>query len=208
MIETIRQFVRQMLNPRTSHRSDEAMQHTRSTNRRSTRATEIDVRMMRRAIELAKQAAKNNEVPVGAVVYQGSRIIAEAANNREASRDPVGHAELLAISEAGKKLGEWRLTDCSLAVTLEPCPMCAGAMVNARVGRLIYGTTDPKAGACHTLYNIPTDDRLNHSVEVIDGVLADECAQVLKDFFRRRREENKNTRAGNGARRAVARCGR
>ncbi|MHC5003219.1 MAG: nucleoside deaminase, partial [Planctomycetota bacterium] len=121
----------------------------------------IDLAMMRRALELAQVAAAAGEVPVGAVVYRGERIIAEAANNREATKDPVGHAELLAISKAGQALREWRLTDCSLAVTLEPCPMCAGALVNARLGRLIYGATDPKAGACHTLFRIPTDRRLN-----------------------------------------------
>lgn len=159
--------------------------------RRFVNVTDVDLRMMRRAIELGELAAAQDEVPVGAVIYRGSEIIAEAANNREASGDPVGHAELLAISEAGKKLGAWRLNDCTLAVTLEPCPMCAGALVNARLGRLIYGTTDPKAGACHTLYRIPTDNRLNHKVEVIGGVMADECAKLLKDFFRRRRNENK-----------------
>lgn len=163
--------------------------------RRFVNVTDIDLKMMRRAIELGELAAASDEVPVGAVIYRGDTIIAEAANNREATGDPVGHAELLAISEAGKKLSEWRLSDCTLAVTLEPCPMCAGALVNARVGRLIYGTTDPKAGACNTLYRIPTDARLNHKVEVIGGVMADECAKLLKDFFKRRRNENKQAKA-------------
>ena len=106
----------------------------------------------------------------------------------------MAHAELLAISRAGRALGEWRLSDCSLAVTLEPCPMCAGAMVNARLGRVIYGARDPKAGACHSLFRIPTDHRLNHAVMMIPDVLADECGQVLKDFFRRKREARKNGR--------------
>lgn len=153
--------------------------------------TETDLAMMRRALALAAQAAQEGEVPVGAVVYKGTRIIAEAANNRESTQDPVGHAELLAMSAAGKTLGEWRLTDCSLAVTLEPCPMCAGAMVNARLGRLIYGTDDPKAGACKTLFRIPTDERLNHRVTVVRGVLADRCRQQLREFFQHRRRQNK-----------------
>lgn len=157
--------------------------------------SEIDLAMMRRAIALADQAAALGEVPVGAVVYRGETILAEAFNNREATGDPTGHAELLAISKAGKKLGEWRLTDCSLAVTLEPCAMCAGALVNARLGKLIYGTTDPKAGACHTLFRIPTDRRLNHEVKIVGGVLMEECKAQLQAFFRNRRVENKSARS-------------
>jgi tRNA(adenine34) deaminase len=148
--------------------------------------------MMRRAIELAREAAAIGEVPVGAVVYKGSTIIAEAYNLREKLTDPVGHAELLAISEAGKSLGTWRLNNCSLAVTLEPCPMCAGAIINARIGRVVYGAVDPKAGACESLYRIPTDSRLNHKSEVVNGVLAQECGQLLKDFFKQRREAKRN----------------
>lgn len=155
----------------------------------------IDVAMMERAIELARKAAAQDEVPVGAVVYRGNRIIAEGYNLREASNDPVAHAELLAVSRAGRALGEWRLSDCSLAVTLEPCPMCAGALVNARLGRLVYGATDPKAGACESLFQITTDRRLNHEVEIVSGVLADRCGQLLKDFFKQKRERNKARRA-------------
>jgi tRNA(adenine34) deaminase len=151
--------------------------------------TATDLAMMQRALELAEQAAAVGEVPVGAVVYRNDRIIAEAANNRESSCDPVGHAELLALARAGKRLQAWRLTDCSLAVTLEPCPMCAGALVNARVSRLIYGATDPKAGACESLYRIPTDPRLNHEVQVLPGVMADRCAELLRSFFRQRRAD-------------------
>ncbi len=176
------------------------MSELRLAGRRQSNLSEIDLRMMRHAMELARKAALQGEVPVGAVVYRGGQIITQAANNREETRDPVGHAELIAISEAGRKLKDWRLNDCSLAVTLEPCPMCAGAMVNARLGRLIYGASDPKAGACDTLYHIPTDKRLNHEVEVIGGVLSDECGQLLKDFFRMRREQKKAARGGNGAR--------
>jgi len=162
-------------------------------NRRD--VTDREVRMMRRAIELACEAADIDEVPVGAVIYREDEIVAEAYNIREASTDPTGHAELLAIRAASEALGRWRLNDCSLAVTLEPCPMCAGAIVNARIGTLIYGATDPKAGACDTLYGIPTDDRLNHRVEVVGGVLARECGELLRDFFRRRRQANRERRA-------------
>lgn len=153
--------------------------------------TDTDLVMMQRALELAEQAAAVGEVPVGAVVYRDNRVIAEAANNREATQDPAGHAELVAISEAGRNLNEWRLSDCSMAMTLEPCPMCAGAMVNARLGRVIYGATDPKAGACKTLYRIPTDSRLNHKVKVIGGVMAEQSKKLLQKFFRERREANK-----------------
>ncbi len=157
-------------------------------------AGELDRRMMARAIELAARAAAEGEVPVGAVVYRGEEIVAEGWNRREATGDPVGHAELLAMSEAGRRLGRWRLHDCSLAVTLEPCPMCAGAMVNARLRRVVYGADDPKAGACRTLYAIATDPRLNHRVEVIAGVEAAACGGLLSGFFRRRRAERKIAR--------------
>jgi len=149
--------------------------------------TVTDRAMMDRAIWLAEEAGRAGEVPVGAVVYRDEQVIAEAANNRERTTDPTGHAEIVVLREAGERLGTWRLNDCSLAVTLEPCPMCAGAMVNARLGRLIYGTTDPKAGACHTLYAIPTDPRLNHRVRVIGGIEANRCRKLLTDFFRARR---------------------
>jgi len=152
-----------------------------------TQVTARDVAMMQRALVLAAAAAETGEVPIAAVVYRGDEVLAEAANNREASGDPIGHAEMLALSAAGRGLGSWRLHDCAMAVTLEPCPMCAGAMVNARLGRLVYGADDPKAGACRTLYSIPTDVRLNHRVTVIGGVLADQCAEVLQAFFGQRR---------------------
>jgi len=155
---------------------------------------DLDVRMMRRAIDLGRKAAAVGEVPVGAVIYKGDRIIAEAFNIRESTKDPIGHAEMLVISRAGKALNDWRLTGCTLAVTLEPCPMCAGALVNSRLERLVYGCTDPKAGACHTLYRIPSDRRLNHEVEVIGGVLAEQCKTLLKAFFQQRREANKSIR--------------
>ena len=150
-----------------------------------------DIRMMERAIVLARKAAAIGEVPVGAVVYRDNEIIAEASNNREASSDPTGHAELVALRSAGRRIDAWRLQGCSVAVTLEPCPMCAGAMVNARVGRLVYGASDPKAGACDTLYEITRDPRLNHRLETVGGVLADRCGRLLSDFFRQRRAEKR-----------------
>ncbi len=162
--------------------------------------------MMRRAIELARKSAAADEVPVGAVIYRGDEVIAEAHNLREAVHDPTGHAELMAIRKAAEKLKTWRLSDCSLAVTLEPCPMCAGAIVQARVGRLVYAATDPKAGAVHSLYNLCTDKRLNHSVEIVHGVLAQEAGELLKAFFRRRRAEKKADRdggSGSGQRRRI-----
>jgi tRNA(adenine34) deaminase len=149
--------------------------------------TTFDLAMMERAIELGRQGSLKGEIPVGAVVYRGQEIISEAHNLRETMHDPSAHAERLAITEAGQKLETWRLTDCSLAVTLEPCPMCAGLLVNARLHRLVYGATDPKAGACDTLYNIPSDKRLNHAVEVHGGVMADQCADLLRCFFLERR---------------------
>jgi tRNA(adenine34) deaminase len=161
--------------------------------------TDTDIAMMERAIALANKAAALGEVPVGAVVYRGQEIVAEAFNMREADNDPTGHAELIALSMAGRKLGEWRLNDCSLAVTLEPCPMCAGALVNARLGRLIYGASDPKAGACETLFKIPVDSRLNHRVRMIGGVLAHKCRQQLRGFFQDRRRDNREGRSAKSA---------
>lgn len=154
----------------------------------------IDLAMMDRAISLAQAAARVGEVPVGAVVYRDDEILAEAANSRETSSDPTGHAELIALRLAGERIDAWRLEGCSVAVTLEPCPMCAGAMVNARVQRVIYGASDPKAGACHTLYEITHDPRLNHRIETIGGIKADICAGLLTDFFRQRRAERRAER--------------
>lgn len=153
--------------------------------------TVVDLAMMDRAIELAEQAAAIGEVPVGAVVYRGNEIIAEAANTREFDRDPCGHAEFLAIRAAAKKLKDWRLSECSLAVTLEPCTMCAGAIVNARVGRVIYGAIDAKAGACESLYRITADERLNHRPHMYTGVKAERCATLLKEFFKKLRDDRK-----------------
>lgn len=147
--------------------------------------TETDVAMMRRALVLAAHAASLGEVPVGALVYETATgtVLAEAHNRRELDNDPAAHAEFLAMREACRVRGDWRLADCTLVVTLEPCPMCAGLVVNARVGRLVYGAPDPKAGACRSLMSLTTDPRLNHRVEPVPGVLADESASLLRAFF-------------------------
>ena len=142
---------------------------------------------MKQALELAKQAEKQAEVPVGAVVVQNKRLIASAFNQKEQKKQATGHAEILAIEAASKKLGRWRLDDCVLYVTLEPCIMCAGAIVSARINRLIYSCRDPKAGAIHSLYQITSDTRLNHQVSVTEGLLAEESSQLLKEFFRKKR---------------------
>lgn len=148
-----------------------------------------DVEAMHRALELARSAAAEGEVPVGAVVYEteNGRVLGEAANRRECDADPSAHAEYLAIVRASKAIGDWRLNHCTLVVTLEPCVMCAGLIVNARVGRLVYGAADPKAGAAGSLYRLTEDQRLNHRVTPIQGVLASESAALLRSFFRDRR---------------------
>jgi len=151
-----------------------------------------DVAMMRRALDLARQAAALGEVPVGAVIYRGLEVIAEAANDREATRDPAGHAELVALRRAGQRLGRWRLHDCRMAVTLEPCPMCAGALVNARLSGLVFAAFDPKAGAVGTLYDIPRDQRLNHRLPCAGGLLAPEAVGLLRAFFRERRGQERS----------------
>lgn len=150
--------------------------------------TPRDIEMMQHAIELAEAAGREGEIPVAAVLYDEHEIIASGSNRREHDHDPTAHAEIVALREAGRRLGGWRLDRCSMAVTLEPCPMCAGALVNARLGRVVFGAWDEKAGACETLYMIPEDERLNHSVEVIGGVLEPQCARLLSSFFEARRK--------------------
>jgi len=146
-----------------------------------------DESFMREAYEEAQQAAVVGEVPVGAVVVHRGTIIARAHNRRELDGDPTAHAEILALREAAEVLGSWRLEDCTLYVTLEPCFMCAGAVVNGRVARLVFGATDPKAGAVGSLADVPGDPRLNHRPEVVGGVLAEDCGSILKEFFAARR---------------------
>ena len=144
---------------------------------------------MNAAIEQANAARRLNEVPIGCVIWHepSSRIIAAGHNERETTEDPTAHAEIVAMRRAAQQLGTWRLTDCTLVVTLEPCCMCAGAIINARVPRLIYGCDDPKAGAVRTLHRLCEDDRLNHRVEVTTGLMAEECAELLRAFFRDQR---------------------
>src|SRR5438034_4787360 len=146
---------------------------------------------MRQALVQARLAFDAGEVPVGAVIVHQDRVIAEAYNQREMLHDPTAHAEMVAITQAAEALGSWRLLDCTLYVTLEPCPMCAGAIVQARLPTVVYGTTDPKAGACHTLFQITADPRLNHQATVIGGVLANECRALLQEFFAKQRANGK-----------------
>jgi tRNA(adenine34) deaminase len=145
--------------------------------------------LMGEAIRLAHEAEGLGEVPIGCVVWHGPsrRIIGRGFNRRILDHDPSGHAEIVAMRGAGRELGAWRLLECTLAVTLEPCPMCAGAIVNARVPKLVYGCDDPKGGAVRTLYQLCGDVRLNHQVEVVAGVRAVECAGLLTEFFRKQR---------------------
>ncbi len=152
-------------------------------------ATAVDEAMMVRALGLARAAAEAGEVPVGAVVYETAttRVLGEGANRRERDGDPCAHAEVIAIRAAAGALGDWRLNGCTLVATLEPCAMCAGAIVNARVGRLVIGAMDPKAGACGSLMRLTEDARLNHRVAPVRGVMAEECGRVLREFFGRLR---------------------
>jgi tRNA(adenine34) deaminase len=145
--------------------------------------------LMQLAIEQARLALALDEVPIGCVIRHDpmDQIIGHGFNRRETDHDPTAHAEILAMRQAARELGHWRLIDCTIAVTLEPCPMCAGAIVNARLPRLIYGCADPKAGAVRTFYQICDDARLNHRVQITEGILADQCAQLLQDFFKQQR---------------------
>jgi tRNA(adenine34) deaminase len=145
--------------------------------------------MMRLAVTEAQLARDKNEVPIGCVIVHEptGRIVGRGHNLRETAHDATAHAEIIAIRQACEALSSWRLIDCTLVVTLEPCPMCAGAIVNSRIPRLVYGCDDPKAGAVRTLYQLCEDARLNHRVEVTSGVLAEECAELLRAFFRAQR---------------------
>ena len=146
---------------------------------------------MQLALQQAAQAQEAGEVPVGAVIVHGERVIAAAHNQREQLRDPTAHAEMLAITQAASARNDWRLNNCVLYATLEPCPMCAGAIVQARIPLVVYGASDPKAGAVQSLYQILSDSRLNHRCEVISGVLSDQCGLLLSQFFRQQRELGK-----------------
>ena len=170
---------------------------------------------MRMALDEARLAAEEGEVPIGAVVvhgmsridggggprYEGGEVVARAHNRRETDKDPSSHAEFAAMCEAARALDRWRLTGCTVYVTLEPCLMCSGLMVNSRIDRCVFGAPDPKGGALGALYDVSHDERLNHEFEVTSGVLEQECAAVLRDFFRERRARNK------AARKAACECG-
>ena len=147
---------------------------------------------MKMAIEQAQIAEENGDVPIGTVIVYKDQIIAKAYNQRQQLNDPTAHAEIIALTQAAAFLESWRLNGCTMYVTLEPCPMCAGALVLGRLDRLVYGCDDPKTGACKSLYNIVQDERLNHKLEVTSGVLEEQCREQLQEFFTRRREENKN----------------
>ena len=151
---------------------------------------------MAEALRLAEEAAKRGDVPVGAIVVLGDRIVGRGFNTREVDADPTGHAEVVALREACRAAHRWRVDGATLYVTLEPCPMCAGALVNARVARLVYGADDPKAGAVRSLYSLCDDERLNHRMQVERGLMADACAHVLTEFFRAARERKRRRKEG------------
>ncbi len=146
---------------------------------------------MKLALEEAEQAVREEEVPIGAVIVHQDRVIARAHNQREQLHDPTAHAEMIAITQAAEARQSWRLDDCTLYVTLEPCPMCAGAIVQARIPTVVYGATDPKAGAVHTLYHLLEDERLNHRCLIVSGVLAEPCGEILTRFFQAQRRLGK-----------------
>lgn len=151
-----------------------------------------DEQFMRVAIEAAKIAEEAGDIPIGAVIVYKEQIIGKAYNQREQLKDPTAHAEIIALTQAAAAKESWRLDGCTMYVTLEPCPMCAGALVLSRIDRLVYGCDDPKAGAVKSLYNIVQDERLNHRLEVTSGVLQEQCREQLQRFFAKRRIENRN----------------
>ena len=148
-----------------------------------------DIHFMREALQEAKIAFEKDEPPVGAVIVKNGEIVARGHNLRESLQDPTAHAEMLAIRAAAASSGGWRLSGCTMYVTLEPCAMCAGAIVLARLDRLVYGTDDPKAGAVNSLMNLVSDERLNHQIQTESGILAQECGDLLREFFSRRRRQ-------------------
>ncbi len=152
---------------------------------------------MKAAIEQAKIAEENGDVPIGAVIVYKNQIIAKAYNQRQQLNDPTAHAEIIALTQAAAFVQNWRLNGCAMYVTLEPCPMCAGALVLARLDRLVYGCDDPKSGACGSIYNIVADERLNHRLQVTAGVLAEDCGAQLQSFFQKRRNEKTELKTQN-----------
>jgi tRNA(adenine34) deaminase len=158
--------------------------------------TPDDERYMEEALRIAEAAAAAGDVPVGAVVVLDGVIIGRGGNRREVEADPTGHAEVIALRDACRTMKRWRVDGATLYVTLEPCPMCAGTLVNARVARLVYGASDPKAGAVRSLYQLCDDPRLNHRMEITEGVMAQRCAEQLRTFFRAARAKKKALRGG------------
>ena len=153
-------------------------------------------RFMKMAISAAKRAAKADEVPVGAVIVKDRKVVASAGNRKERENCAVFHAEIVAIRKACKKLGNWYLDGCEMYVTLEPCPMCAGALINSRLDKLYFGAYDPKAGCCGSLENLVADGRFNHTLEVEGGILKEECAALLSGYFKNKRAQNKAAKEG------------
>ena len=151
----------------------------------------MDEHYMKLALEQARRAVEADEVPVGAVIVHGQRTVAMAHNQREQLNDSTAHAEMIAITQAAEAIGNWRLENCTIYVTLEPCLMCAGAILQARLGRLVYGAADPKAGAVESLFQTMADSRLNHQVETTSGVLAQACGDILSRFFQAQRAQGK-----------------
>ncbi len=147
-----------------------------------------DYYFMNCALNQAKVAYKKGEVPVGAVIVKDGKVISRGYNLRETTNDPTAHAELLAMKRASKKLDSWRLSGCTLYVTLEPCPMCSGVIVNSRIDRVVFGAYDQKAGCCTTLYHLCNDERFNHRAEILGGVMEEDCAKILSDFFKEKRK--------------------
>lgn len=153
-----------------------------------------DIKFMKKALHQARRAMAIDEVPIGAVIVKEGKVIARGHNLRESKADPTAHAEIVAIRKAAKKIGNWRLDDCTLYVTIEPCPMCMGAMINARLPRLVYGADDPKAGAAGTLYDL-NEGKLNHTCEITKGVLAEECGGIISGYFSAKRAAAKEKKA-------------
>lgn len=164
----------------------------------------VDIDFMRQALALAREAAAQDEVPVGAVVVLDGEIVGQGFNQPIGRHDPTAHAEVMALRDAAARMGNYRLPGCTLYVTVEPCAMCAGAIQHARVARVVYGTVEPKTGACGSVVDLFAEARLNHHAEVSGGVMAEDCAEIVSDFFRRRREE---VRAAREQRQQTALCG-
>ncbi len=151
----------------------------------------VDIIYMKEALKEAQKAFELDETPIGAIVTMGGEIIARGYNRRNTDKNPLAHAEIIAINEAASKIGDWRLEECTLYITLEPCPMCAGAVVQARIPKVVFGARSPKAGFAGSVINILQLDTLNHQVDIVEGVLEEECSRILKQYFRNMRETRK-----------------